>query len=434
MPFELTIAEGKGRGQRFEFEAADVTIGRGAENDVVLYDAGVSRTHARIQLQPAGYFLLDNGSANGTELNGAVIKGAEKLRDGDRIRLGPILFRFDERRAPASDSTRITAQPIAPPLEIARSQETRVTAVPAERAKVVAPRIGGALASGAPLAEKLLALPRPVLLGSAAALALVVGLVALSVARANKSHGPECPEVVEIDDHVASLAFGRGEVDVDCGSKASFGFTAPPRTRALFHYLGTKVTRADEVEIKLNGKHLGWVPPAGARGDEQVVTLPDAELAEGGRNVVQFTEGTRGKEWSVAKVRVETLAITPGDLGRARDAYNLGRRKLEERRVAPRNLYDAWKYFVEARRYLEGLAPHPPLYGEVAQLIKDAERDLEKDCRTLLFSAARSEKYGQDEKAQQKYREAMLHFPGDEPSGCRKKAKESLASQPVASE
>ena len=35
MPFELTIAEGKGRGQRFEFAAADVTIGRCAENDVV---------------------------------------------------------------------------------------------------------------------------------------------------------------------------------------------------------------------------------------------------------------------------------------------------------------------------------------------------------------------------------------------------------------
>ncbi len=36
MAYELTIAEGKGRGQRFQFDAHDVTIGRGAENDVVL--------------------------------------------------------------------------------------------------------------------------------------------------------------------------------------------------------------------------------------------------------------------------------------------------------------------------------------------------------------------------------------------------------------
>src|SRR5205085_11849772 len=139
MPFELTIAEGKGRGQRFEFSAPDVTIGRGAENDVVLYDPGVSRTHARIKLQGADYFLLDHGSANGTELNGAVIAGAQRLRDGDRIRLGPILFRFDARAAPiaAGDSTRITAAPAAP----ARNEDTRVGALPVDGpARSVAPK------------------------------------------------------------------------------------------------------------------------------------------------------------------------------------------------------------------------------------------------------------------------------------------------------
>ncbi len=438
MPFDLTIAEGKGRGQRFSFDAPDVTIGRGAENDVVLYDPGVSRTHARIQLQGADYFLLDNGSANGTDLNGAIIQGATLLHEGDRIRLGPILFRFDARKAAAapSDSTRITSAPIAPKPPAAaepRREETRVTAMPAEQARPVAPRAGGTLAAeSSPLAQKILALPKPTLLAAAGGLALLVGLGALTLARSSKPRGTECPEVVAIDDHVAALSFGRGEVDVDCGSKAAFGFTAPPRTRALFHYLGTRVQKPDEVEVKLNGKHLGWVPPAAGRGEEQVLTLPDEQLAADGRNVVQFTQGTRGKEWSIAKVRVEQLAITPGDLGRARQAYDLGRRKLEERRVAPRNLYDAWKYFVEARRYLEGLSPRPPLYGEVAQLIKDAERDLEKECARMLFTSARFEKYGQDDKAQVKYREALLHFPGDDPSGCRKKAKGHLASQPVA--
>ena len=44
------------------------------------------------------------------------------------------------------------------------------------------------------------------------------------------------------------------------------------------------------------------------------------------------------------------------------------------------------------------------------------------------------EKYGQDDKAQLKYREALLHFPGDEPSGCRKRAKERITSQTVAQE
>jgi hypothetical protein len=430
MPFELTIAEGKGRGQKFEFTADDVTIGRGAENDVVLYDPGVSRTHARIKVQGVDYLLSDNGSANGTELNGKIIQGAQPLRDGDRIGLGPIVFRFERQAvAPGSqDSTRITSMPAAP--KGPRSEETRIGAVPTDgHAKAVAPRAGGALAQpGGTLAERLLALPKPALYGGAGALVLLVGLLAWSAAKQNKKHGLDCPDVAEIDDQVAALTFGHGGVDVDCGNKAQFGFTAPPRTRALFHFVGTHVAKADEVELKLNGKHVAWVPTAASRGEEQVLTLPDELLGKDGKNVVTFAQGTRGKEWSVGKVRVELLAITPGDLNRAREAYNLGRRKLEERRVAPRNLFDAWKYFVEARRQLEGLSPRPALYGEVAQLIKDAERDMEKDCARLLFTAARFEKYGQNDKAQQKYREAVLHFPGDEPSGCRKKARELISS------
>src|SRR5438128_2918892 len=211
MSFELTIAEGKGRGQRFEFTAPDVTIGRGAENDVVLYDPGVSRTHARIQLQGIEYFLLDNGSANGTELNGAVIKGAERLRDGDRIRLGPILFRFEKQAiaAGSTDSTRITAAPVG------RSEDTRVAKMPADGpAKAVAPRAGGALAQPASLAERLLLLPRPVLLGGAAALLLAIALFAFAAARQKKPRGLECPDVVTIDDHVAALSVGHGEGEV----------------------------------------------------------------------------------------------------------------------------------------------------------------------------------------------------------------------------
>jgi hypothetical protein len=91
--------------------------------------------------------------------------------------------------------------------------------------------------------------------------------------------------------------------------------------------------------------------------------------------------------------------------------------------------------FLAARRNMEGLNPRPALYDEVAQLIKDCERDLEKDCSRMLFTAARFEKYEQEERAQQTYREVLLHFPGDEPSGCRKKAQGSIISaQAEASE
>src|SRR2546423_13989222 len=130
MAFALTIANGKGRGQRFQFETESVTIGRGAENDVVLNDAGVSRTHARIKKQGAAWILLDNGSANGTELNGVTIQKPSALRAGDKIGVGPVTFEFSAQ----GDDTRITAQP-------KREQETRISRTPQE-VKSVAPRAG----------------------------------------------------------------------------------------------------------------------------------------------------------------------------------------------------------------------------------------------------------------------------------------------------
>jgi hypothetical protein len=193
-----------------------------------------------------------------------------------------------------------------------------------------------------------------------------------------------------------------------------------------------RIGSPSEVELRVNGKHLAWAPVAGARGETQVVPLPPEALSSDGRDFVTLHQSQRGKEWAVSKVRVEMLAITPGDMAEAREAYDRGRRKLEERRIAPRNLYDAWKSFTNARRQMEGLGQKPPLYDEVAQLIKDCERDLDKDCGKLLFTAARFERYGQEARAQQMYREVLLHFPGEDPSGCRKKAQGNIVSAQTA--
>src|SRR5438552_5419023 len=422
MAFVLTIAEGKGRGQKFQFETDAVTIGRGAENDVVLNDAGVSRTHARIERQGAAWMLLDNGSANGTELNGAVIQKPIALRAGDRIGVGPVTFEFFSQ----ADETRITSP--APK----REAETRISAMPSPAARSIDPRAGAASPSaGASALWTQLPLYAKIAAIGGAAL-ILIGVARAAVTSRAGQHGLACPDTVAVDDDTAGFSFGQGEVDVQCGGKVVFGFNVPQQTRVLFHYQPMRISTPSELELRVNGKHLAWAPVAGARGQPQVVTLPQDSLSADGSNFVAFTQSQKGKEWSVGKVRVEMLAITAGDLVAAKQAYDRGRRKLEERRIAPRNLYDAWKAFIDARRPMEGLAYRPAPYGEVAQLIKDCERDLERDCGKLLFSAARFERYGQDEKAQQTYREVLLHFPGEDPTGCRKKAQGNIVSAQTA--
>ncbi|MBL8920273.1 MAG: FHA domain-containing protein [Myxococcaceae bacterium] len=93
MGFQLVIAEGKEAGREFLFDQSSVVIGRTPECDVILYDAGVSRRHARIFDEGAGFHIEDLGSSNGTVVNGSKV-AKQALKDGDAITLGPVKFTF----------------------------------------------------------------------------------------------------------------------------------------------------------------------------------------------------------------------------------------------------------------------------------------------------------------------------------------------------
>ncbi len=94
MGFQLVIAEGKETGREFEFDQASVVIGRTAECDVILYEAGVSRKHACVTVEGSDFWIEDLGSSNGTRVNGETIKGRQALKDGDSISMGPVVFSF----------------------------------------------------------------------------------------------------------------------------------------------------------------------------------------------------------------------------------------------------------------------------------------------------------------------------------------------------
>jgi pSer/pThr/pTyr-binding forkhead associated (FHA) protein len=102
MNFQLTIAEGKEAGREFVFDRDTVSIGRSSECDVVLYDPGVSRRHARLTIEGEAVYVEDSGSANGTKVNGELIPREERrqLEDGDRIILGPVVFGFTTQVQP----------------------------------------------------------------------------------------------------------------------------------------------------------------------------------------------------------------------------------------------------------------------------------------------------------------------------------------------
>lgn len=73
-----------------------ITVGRTANNDVVLRDITVSRFHAFFRRRNNGWFVCDAGSKNGTFMHDAQLKPRKEnpLTSGDDIRLGDIVTTF----------------------------------------------------------------------------------------------------------------------------------------------------------------------------------------------------------------------------------------------------------------------------------------------------------------------------------------------------
>jgi pSer/pThr/pTyr-binding forkhead associated (FHA) protein len=73
---------------------ATTSIGREPSNDIELPNKKVSKQHALIFWKEHGFIIADQGSTNGTLLNGSRIMEQKTLKDGDRIEIGDFVLSF----------------------------------------------------------------------------------------------------------------------------------------------------------------------------------------------------------------------------------------------------------------------------------------------------------------------------------------------------
>lgn len=93
----VRVEEGKEPGRVYEVRKDTLTIGRSRESDIFLEDLAVSRQHASIiSMGNGNYALRDEGSANGTKVNGQVVNKYQPypLQEGDKIQLGQTVLVF----------------------------------------------------------------------------------------------------------------------------------------------------------------------------------------------------------------------------------------------------------------------------------------------------------------------------------------------------
>jgi pSer/pThr/pTyr-binding forkhead associated (FHA) protein len=80
--------------QIFDLAGDRITLGRAPTNEIILQDAKVSRSHARIEFEGSQCSLRDLNSSNGTRVNGSLVESAD-LSPGDVITIGDCTLRYE---------------------------------------------------------------------------------------------------------------------------------------------------------------------------------------------------------------------------------------------------------------------------------------------------------------------------------------------------
>lgn len=81
-------------GKRFVLDTSPTRVGRGGDNQIVLDGDSVSRRHAQFRQKGDVWVIVDDGSTNGTYCNDEQIQREVVLKNGDRVKIGPTIFKY----------------------------------------------------------------------------------------------------------------------------------------------------------------------------------------------------------------------------------------------------------------------------------------------------------------------------------------------------
>ncbi len=475
MTFRLVIAEGRERGRQFEYDArkGEVSIGRAAQNDIVIRDSGVSREHLRIVQREGRCFAEDLNSANGTRVNGLRILGPSELTVGDLLATGTVVFAFSRPDPSAGASTeRVDAHALqaivsaagggagafydpdaetgeswegvpefhvnpvgSPPRPGPRAPEpvrlprAEPAADRARRRRRFGSTLGGQLRfhwSELPLRAK------QALMGAAAL--LILGIAVAVWPSDRRPSGPE-PEVLTRQPLEGSFGVGKGVTWERPDDKTFYlDLVAPTRALAVLHYRAEGIAEG-EVTVWVNGAQVGYVPADGAvvGGREVEQVLPVARLKRHARNEVVF-DSTRNPPardpWRIEGLWAEVMplpAASEAELERVgRELYQRARDLERQHQVSPENLFQAWRAYRDAWLSFEGLAQPPELRAVAQVKVSDVRNRLEELCSRLLLEAERALRLQNRKKARAALEEVPRYFPTPE-HRCHNLALEKIA-------
>ena len=92
---KLVVKQGSQPGQEYEFNQAELTIGRDPTCECSLDEPTISARHARLSYHHAQWWVEDLHSRNGSFLNDEPVRSKVVITSGDSLRCGSIVMIID---------------------------------------------------------------------------------------------------------------------------------------------------------------------------------------------------------------------------------------------------------------------------------------------------------------------------------------------------
>ncbi len=116
-------------GVEYEIKKPEVTIGRSPKSDIVVDDLMASGNHAHLTKEDGKLMLHDNGSTNGTRINGTDITEPTELSDGDMLGIGETEFKVtipDESEIKATTVIKKADSDVSKTVKIGRDEQEKL--------------------------------------------------------------------------------------------------------------------------------------------------------------------------------------------------------------------------------------------------------------------------------------------------------------------
>jgi len=125
----LNFLDPQGSARRVRVDKDKFAIGRHPDCDLTVADSRLSRVHARIERLGDRFEISDQGSSNGTDLNGSPVFDPMPISDGSSISLGGFVVKAEIAQAQTAPAVASNGEPLqaaapAAPIKKAAAAET----------------------------------------------------------------------------------------------------------------------------------------------------------------------------------------------------------------------------------------------------------------------------------------------------------------------